>query len=131
MEWLRQLDIRSVITGALTTLIVSLPAGLIGRALAGNDENSNTWIVFGLLVLVGPVLGGAIAARRHRRSAMVHGAAAATLAWVVTIVISVTGKLIDGKPVPILSSLLVGFMFVSLGIIGGYVTFRREVRSAG
>ena len=120
-----RVDARSVLLGAGIDLLVVIPAGFIGRAVSG--DGSNLAIPFALLVLfVGPLLGGAVAARGHRANALVHGAAATAVAWAVTIAVSVIGKLIDGKGVPIVASVAVGVISVSFGVIGGYVTFRRE-----
>ena len=125
-----RLDPRSVLLGAAVDLLIVLPSGFIGRALS--DDGSNLPIVFAVLVVfVGPFLAGAVAARGHRANALVHGAAATAAGWAVTIAISATARLIDGKGVPIVASLAVGVVSVSFGIIGGYVTFRRELRSAG
>jgi len=125
MTSVRDLDRRSVLTGAVVGLIVTVPCGLIAGAL---DEDNNLVIVFTLLVLVAPFLAGAVAARRHRRTSLVHGAVAAGVAWAVAIAISVVAKLIAGNGVPVLASLLLGVWSVSIGTIGGYVTFRRELR---
>jgi hypothetical protein len=122
-----QLDRHSVVTGAIVTVIISLPSARIGRALSAN-ELSNLSILFAVLVLLGPLVGGALAARGHPASSLVHGAAAAALGWAVTVGVTITGRLIVGHGVPILSSLLVGCMFVPLGIFGGYFTFRRHLR---
>ena len=121
-----QLDVRSVLTGAFATVIISLPAARIGRSLS--DEYSNLSIVFALIVLAGPFVGGAIAARRHPTTSLVHGAVAAAIGWAVSVAITIVGRLIVGHGIPYLSSLLVGCMFVPLGIFGGYFTFRRELR---
>ena len=124
------LDVRSVLMGVAVDLIIVVPAGFIGRAVS--DDGSNLAIPFAVLVLfVGPFLSGAVAARGHRTNALVHGATATAVGWAVTMAISVTGKLIDGKGVPIVASLAVGVVSVSFGVIGGYVTFRRELSSAG
>ena len=120
-----RVDPRSVLLGAGIDLLVVIPAGFIGRAVSG--DGSNLAIPFALLVLfVGPLLGGTVAARGHRANALVHGAVATAVAWVVTIAVSVIGKLIDGKGVPIVASVAVGVISVSFGVIGGYVTLRRE-----
>ena len=122
-----QLDRRSILTGAIATVIISLPSARIGRALSAN-ELSNLSILFAVLVLLGPLVGGALAARGHPASSLVHGAAAAAAGWAVTISVTVVGRLITGHGVPIFSSLLVGCLFVPLGIFGGYFTFRRQLR---
>src|SRR3954465_13444524 len=90
-----ELDRRSVITGAIVTVLISLPSARIGRALSAN-ELSNLSILFAVLVLLGPLVGGPLAARRHPQSSLMHGAAAAALGWAVTVAITITGRLIVG-----------------------------------
>ena len=113
-----------MLAGVIVDLVITVPAGLIAGAL---DEDNNLVILFTLLVLAAPLLAGAVAARRHRRTSLVHGAAAAGVGWAIAIVISATAKLVAGDGVPILASLLLGVWSVSIGMIGGYVTFRREL----
>ena len=127
MSAVRDLDPRSVLTGAVVGLVITVPAGLIAGAL---DEDSNLVILFTALVLVAPFLAGAVAARHHRRTSLVHGAVAAGVAWAVAIAVSATAKLIAGNGVPVLASLLLGVWSMSVGMIGGYVTFRRELRES-
>src|SRR4051812_47943596 len=121
----RDLDQRSVLTGVIVDLVITIPSGLIAGTLS---EDSNFVILFTLLVLVAPFLAGAVAARRHSSTSMIHGAAAAAIGWALTIIVSATAKLVAGKGVPILAALLLGVWSVSIGLIGGYVTFRRELR---
>ena len=59
---------------------------------------------------------------------LLHGATAAAIGWALTIIVSATAKLAAGKGVPVMASLLLGVWSVSIGLIGGYVTFRRELR---
>jgi hypothetical protein len=120
----RNLDARSVLTGATVDVAITVPSGFIAGALS---EDSNLVIVFTLLVLVAPFLAGAVAARGHRRTSLIHAAAAAGVGWAVAIIVSVTAKLIAGDGVPFMASLLLGIWSVSIGMIGGYVTFRREM----
>jgi hypothetical protein len=125
MTSVRDLDQRSLLTGAAVAVAITVPSGFIAGALS---EDSNLVILFTLLVLVAPFLGGAVAARHHRRTSLIHGAVAAGIGWAVAIVVSVIAKLIAGDGVPLTASLLLGVWSVSIGMIGGYVTFRRELR---
>jgi hypothetical protein len=125
MSGLRDVDPRSVITGALVDVAITVPAGFIAGSL---DEDSNLVILFTLLVLAAPLFAGAVAARHHRRTSLMHGAIAAGVGWAVAITVSIIAKLIAGDGVPLLATVLLGVWSVSIGMIGGYVTFRRELR---
>jgi hypothetical protein len=125
MTSVRDLDSRSLLAGAAVSVAITVPSGFIAGALS---EDSNLVILFTLLVLVAPFLGGAVAARHHRRTSLIHGAAAAGIGWAVAIIVSVIAKLIAGDGVPIAAAILLGVWSVSIGMIGGYVTFRRELR---
>ena len=127
MSGVRDLDQRSVITGALVDLAITVPAGFISGSLS---EDSNLVMLFTVLVLVAPFVGGMVAARHHRRTSLMHGAVAAGVAWAIAIAISAIAKLIAGSGVPFFAALLLGVWSVSVGMIGGYVTFRRETRNA-
>ena len=124
MSAVRDLDPRSVLAGVIVHLAITVPAGLIAGAL---DEDNNLVILFTLLVLAAPLLAGAVAARHHRRTSLIHGAAAGGVGWAIAIIISATAKLVAGNGVPVAASVLLGVWSVSIGMIGGYVTFRREL----
>ena len=123
----RRLHPRSIAIGALVYIAIALPAGLIGNAVS--DENgSNLSVVLAVVVLVAPLVAGAVAARGHHSTSLMHGAAATAVGWFVTIAITTVGKIVEGKGVPIVASLALGVVSVSFGVIGGYITFRRALR---
>src|SRR4051794_10713472 len=127
MSSVRDLDRRSVYSGVIVDLVLTLPAGFINAAL---DEGSNLTFLFTLIVLAAPFLAGAVAARRHPRTSLLHGATAAGIGWAVAIAITAVAKLIAGDGVPVLAMVVLGVWSVSMGTIGGYVEFRRELRQA-
>ena len=61
---------------------------------------------------------------------LTHGAAATGLAWAVVAAISIVDKAAKDRSVPILTLAALGVVSVSFGMIGAYVTFRRELRQA-
>ena len=124
----RQLEPRSVAIGAVVYIAIALPAGLIGSA-TGSGESDNLSLVLAAFVLAAPLIAGAVAARGHRATCLMHGAAATGVGWFATMIVTVAGKLIEGKGVPIVASLALGIVSVSFGVIGGYITFRRGLRN--
>jgi len=102
---------------------------LIGNALKGGGGGSNSSPLFAALVLlVAPFAGGVVAARRQRSRPLTYGAAAAALAWVVVVARSIGSELLDDRAVPLATFVLLGFASVSLGVLGGYFAFRRQLR---
>lgn len=123
-----RLAVRSVLAGAAVNVLISLPAGIMGNALKGGDEGSNSSFLFAAVVLlVGPFVGGIVAARRQRDWPLTHGAAAAGLAWAVLVARSVVSELVGHRPVLLPTFILLGFVSVSVGLFGGYFAFRRDL----
>jgi hypothetical protein len=122
-----ELDRRSLLIGALADVALTVPAGLLGNALG---EDSNGTIILTLIVLIAPFVAGLLAARGHRTTSLTHGGVAAAIGWAMVIAVSVVAKLAVGNGVAVVASMTLGVWSVSLGLIGGYVTFRREVNEA-
>lgn len=134
------LDGRVVAAGALVTLAVAVPPALVVRIVRGSEVGtaSGPWVVATLLaVFVAPVAGGAYAGTRRPRTALVHGAVAAGLGYVADAVLTVvrraafppaggTTSLVRLAP----TFVLFLFLFVSLGLLGGYLAFRRSVAAS-
>jgi predicted permease len=126
----RDLDRRSVLMGAAIHVIIALPSLIIGNALTG-DEGSNIAVVVVILVLfVAPFLGGAVAARGHRASPFTHGAAAAGIGWAV-IVVHALVRAAFGNGISPGYLLATGIVNISVGMLGGYLMFRTELRKEG
>jgi hypothetical protein len=128
------IDRRAVGRGIVAYLAVAVPCGLVlwlgGPSQAGHE--SNLWVVAALaLVLVAPLLAGAVAGGAEP-SPLVHGALAVAVPagafLIVRVIVGVgQGTLTATQAVNFLLFLVV---FTSLGMLGGYLGFRRRQRLA-
>ncbi|MDQ6617911.1 MAG: hypothetical protein M3083_25000 [Actinomycetota bacterium] len=124
-------DRRALGRGVATYLAISAPCGLLISLLKGSDSRgreSNLWIVAALLVIVvAPMVAGAVAGTTQD-SPLIHGALAvaapAGLFLVVRALVgAVRGTLTSTQVVTFVLYLVV---FTALGMLGGYLGFRRR-----
>jgi putative membrane protein (TIGR04086 family) len=126
----RDLDLRTVVVSAALILAILLPPVQIVRALKSNDapyEESFLWVVPVVFILIGFPVGGWFAGRRRPRSALLHGAAAAFLAYLLTVGVAIIRLIVSGdglKGSTLVSMLLYLQIAVSLGTLGGYLAGR-------
>ena len=126
---IRQLDWRATGAGALLALAILEPPVQIISALKVDDDGQSYWWVIGAVaVLIAFAAGGWWAARRRPATPFLHGAAAAALAYVVHLVLRTLVKLLsgDGAGLNPASTLLIGQIAVSLGVLGGWISTRRR-----
>jgi peptidoglycan/LPS O-acetylase OafA/YrhL len=118
--------------GALVALVVALPPVVLVRLLKGSDldgRESNLWVVSVLAILLGFGLAGFVAGRQRPRSALLHAAAAAGIAFAGLVVYTLGRHAVSGDPITVafvVRLLLVGQITISLGILGGFVATRRR-----
>lgn len=117
-----ELDWRTAGTGALLALAILEPPVQIVRALDKGDD-SYWWVVGAVAMLLAFAVGGWWAARRQPARPFLHGAAAAAMAFVV---VAVVGALTSDDGLNIASTILVGQIAVSLGVLGAWVSTRRR-----
>ena len=128
---LRALDMQAVLVAAAVNVLLTLPLGIIARAMAGSNDESNWYVVVTpIIAVIAPLISGALAARRQRVTPLTHGAAATGLAWAIVAAVSIIDKMAKDRSVPLVTLLLLGCVSVSFGVIGAYFTFRRELRRA-
>ncbi len=125
------LDLTVLRTAATAGLILIIPAALISRLLLGeNAAQLWSWLFFALL-LSGFVVAGAVAARLRTDTPMLHGVAAALLAFVVAQVFGVIASLASGNtisiPAMIVSAILAAFAG-ACGALGQDWLRRRNLR---
>jgi hypothetical protein len=125
------LDRRAVGRGAATYLAIAAPCGLLIALLHGSDTSgheSTLWIAAALLVIViAPLLGGAVAGSAQQ-SPLIHGAlAVAAPAGVFLALRAIVGR-VQGTltATQVVTFVLYLVVFTALGMLGGYVGFRRR-----
>jgi hypothetical protein len=126
---LRALDAQAVLVGAGVNVLLTLPLGIIARAMAGSNDQSNWYIIVTpIIAVIAPLIGGGLAARHQRTAPLTHGAAATGLAWAVIVAVRAVVGVVRQSSVPLLTLMALGIVSVSFGVIGAYFTFRRELR---
>ncbi|MDP9071785.1 MAG: hypothetical protein M3N68_11030 [Actinomycetota bacterium] len=131
---LRRLDWRTVATGALVAVAVTVPPSLVVRALKSDDlegQESYLWVVPVLALLAGFAAAGHLAARRRPEAPLVHSAATAVTAFTLLSAFAIARRVVagDGLSAPLLITLaLLLQITVSLAVLGGYLATRREAR---
>lgn len=114
-----RLDASAVVFGALLSLALIVPVALIARLLVGDDEVSAAWNgAFTVFIIVATLIGSGFAARRRPDTAMMHGAAAAVLTYVVARLVS---AVISGELPNVLAVVFAVLVFAGIGAIGGFV----------
>jgi hypothetical protein len=130
------LEARTVAGAALAILVVSLPVVLTIEAVKGDDlagEESSLWLLGALAVVAAFVIGGGIAGARRPETAIGHAIAAATLAFVVLLVVAIVRRLVDGIGLPAdvaATFVLLAVVCLSMGVLGGYVAMRFRTHRA-
>ena len=130
-----RLDGASVGRGALAHILLVVPTAIIVAIATRGDAftTSNLWVVETAVILVAPVVAGSIAARGHPRDSLTHGAAASALGYAGVVIIGGVKRVFDGRGFysasAIVLILLLLCITVTLGMTGGYLTFRRELRA--
>ena len=124
-------DRRAIGRGAATYLAIAAPCGLLIALVGGADKSgheSTLWIVAALaIIVVAPLAGGGVAGARQP-TPLVHGALAVGLPAAVFLAVrevvgEVRGNLSGAEAVTFLLYLAV---FTALGMLGGYLGFRRR-----
>ena len=130
-----RLDGRSVGRGALVHILLVVPTAIIVAVVTRGDAftTSNLWVVEVAVILVAPVAAGAVAARGHSHNPLTYGAAASALGYAGVVLIGGVKRIFDGRGFYSASAvvliLLLLCITVTLGMTGGYLTFRRELRA--
>lgn len=124
-------DRQAIGRGAATYLAIAAPCGLLIALLGGSDRaghESTLWILAALMIIVvAPLVAGGVAGGRQP-TPLVHGALAVGVPAAVFLVVrglvgAIQGTLTGAQAVTFLLYLAV---FTALGMLGGYVGFRRR-----
>jgi TRAP-type C4-dicarboxylate transport system permease small subunit len=125
------LDRRALRRGAVTYLAIGAPCGLV-IALAGRSGTSGNepavWTLATLVfIVVAPLAAGAVAGATQA-SPLMHGAVAVAIPAGAFLIVSAIVRGAEHKlPAPeVVTFLLFLAVFTSLGMLGGYLGFRRR-----
>ncbi len=120
---LPRLERRSVLTGALVTIVLAVPPAVIGLLLAEDDTMAgSSWVpVLFAWIMVAFFFGGLVAARAQPHAPSAHGAAAALLGYGLVQGVGVARHLITGEDLSWLSIVFSALLAASIGTVGGIV----------
>ena len=127
MNGLADLDRRAVAIGGVTAAVIALPSLIVGAAVSDEDGSNLAVVALVLILFVAPFVGGAVGARNQRATPFIHGAAAAALGWLVIVAHALVRVALGHDIVPGYL-LITGIINVSVGMLGGYASFRRTLR---
>jgi len=123
-----QLDHRAIWRGTRAYLVIAVPCGVLAAVA------SSGWLqaIAVLLLLIGSIVGGAVAAATGDRAPLTQAAIAVTIPtaafFVLRILVGAARGDLDATLIVSLALYLV--IVVGLGILGGYIGFRRRTRAA-
>lgn len=134
----RRVDWSAIARGAAAYLAITVPCGLLIVLVHGQDpvgQESNLWVVAAVaVIIVAPLIGGAVAGAAQPRTPLSHGAAAVYLPSGAFLLVRTAVGLVEGSLTAqqIFSFLLFLMVFTGLGLAGGQLGFwwYRRSRSA-
>lgn len=124
-------DWRALGRGVAAYVAIAAPCGLLIALLQGSDQpghESNLWIAAALLIIVvAPFVAGAVAGAAQP-SPMVHGALAVAAPAAMFLVVRAVVGVVRGNltAAQVATFVLYLVVFTALGMLGGYVGFRRR-----
>jgi hypothetical protein len=132
---LSRVDWHAIARGAAAYLAISVPCALLIVLVHGQDpvgQESNLWVVAAVVViLVAPVVGGAVAGAAQPRTPLSHGAAAVYLPAGAFLLVRCGIGLVEGSLTArqVRSFVLFLMIFTGLGLTGGQIGFWWHHRS--
>ncbi|MCU1373787.1 MAG: hypothetical protein JWO68_1073 [Actinomycetia bacterium] len=120
------LEPESIVKGAAASIVVCLPLALLSSAIH-NDHPDSRWVpAFYVLVLLGFVLGGWIAARAATDYPYTNGAVAALAGYVVIQGVAILVRLVGGDPVHVVAVVFNGILAYGCGLTGALAGARNR-----
>jgi hypothetical protein len=122
-----QLDHGAIWRGTRAYLFIAVPCGVLAEVV----HSGGLLDVVEILLLVAPIIGGAVAASSGDRAPLTQAAVAVTAPtaafFLVRLLVGAARGNLDAALVISLALYLV--IVVGLGILGGYIGFRRRTRT--
>lgn len=124
------LDPRAVAAGAVLAIVIALPAALVGDVAAdGEDDPSGVVLLCFVVVLLGFVAGGWLAARRAADAPFSNGAVAALAGFAVIQLGGVVATLVRDDPLHGASIAFSALLATASGLVGAIVATRQRPAS--
>jgi putative membrane protein (TIGR04086 family) len=112
----------AVVVGALSAAVIVIPAAVLNTFLVDDDgTDASGWVLLSFLViLIGFFIGGLVAGDRERNTPLMHGAAAAFLAYAVIQGLFILKLVISGDGVESwIGVVFLALLSASTGMAGG------------
>ncbi len=127
------LDRRALGRGMATYLAIAAPCGLLIALLHGSDtqgHESSLWVVAALVIIVVAPGAAGVVAGGGQPTPLVHGALAVAAPFGAFLVIRAVAGVARGNLTAsqVVTFILYLAVFTALGMLGGYVGFRRHQR---
>jgi predicted permease len=126
---INDLDTRVAGIGAIVILAISVPPAVVIAALKSSDvvgRESNLWVIAAVAILVAFAAGGVIAGRRRPDMPYIHSAAAAIAAELVLLAYAVVRHAVEHRTTSWVSLALLFQIGISLSLLGGHFSQRRQ-----
>jgi hypothetical protein len=123
-----ELDHRAIWRGARAFLLIAVPCGVVAEIV----HSGGLLAIVDILLLVAPIIGGAVAAATGDRAPLTQAALAVTGPTAVFFVVRILVGGARGKLGATLIVSLVLYLVIEVGLalLGGYIGFRRRTRTA-
>jgi hypothetical protein len=118
-----------------TYVAIGAGSGLVIALFLGSQTNgheSTLWVLAALTIIVVAPLAAGVVAGGAQRSPHIHGALAVAVPFAAFLVIRAGAAVVQGRvtATAVVTSILFLVIFTALGMLGGYLGFRRRQRLA-
>lgn len=119
-----------VLAGTTMTLLLAVPAAITSSVLSddGAENQSNWTLLAALVVMIGYLLGGALAGRAIPSAPFANGAAATLLAFALIQGVGIILRLSRGDDISIVALVFNGLLAASIGTFGAWFGVRWAAR---
>jgi hypothetical protein len=129
------LDRPAIGRGIATYVAITASCGLVLAFVVGSQTSgheSGLWVLGALIIIVAAPLAAGAVAGAGQRSPHIHGALAVALPFSAFLIVRAGIGVVQGKvtATAVVTSILFLVIFTALGMLGGYLGFRRRQRLA-
>ncbi len=110
-------------------LLLTGPAAIAKTMI--NDDSSPWLLIIYPAIVIGYILGGALAGRQHPRTAFMHGAASTVLAFSILQTVGIIRRLAGSESISVGALVFNALLASTLGVIGAWFGARRGTLDAG
>ena len=116
--------------GAVTALLIALPAGVVNQFVVGGDGTSLVVLLLWIVIMFGAATGGYAVLRLAPSAGLPHAAAAGALAYAAVQLLGVIRRLASGETISWIAYPFLALLMAIMAMFGGMYA-RRVVRRYG